>query len=124
MKININKDFITEYKNDFWKGFSLTEVIYIAEGFAVGAAVIAVMFFAFNIPVATAVYMAVPFAAPVIFRGFYKYQGYMRISELIKEMMYTGGMKELVFETEEHDTDRVFFMHREVKKNLKNKEVR
>ena len=116
MKISINKDFVTEYKNDFWKGFSLTEVFYIVQGFAVGAAVIAVMFFAFKIPVATAVYLAVPFAAPVIFRGFYKYQGYLQLSELIKEMIYTGGMKVLVFETGEHDTDRVFYMNRENKR--------
>lgn len=32
MKINTNKDFLKEYKNDFWKGFSATDIVHIAVG--------------------------------------------------------------------------------------------
>ena len=84
MKININKDFLKEYKNDFWKGFSMTDIIHIAEGFLCAGAVVAGLVLGFKIPITIAIYCAVPVAAPVIFIGFYKYQGYLSVKELVK----------------------------------------
>ena len=32
MNIKLNKDFLTAYRNDFWKGFSIHELIYVGAG--------------------------------------------------------------------------------------------
>ena len=48
MKIHLNKDFNTEYKMDFWIGFSRTEVGYILQGFILGGIVAATAFFVFK----------------------------------------------------------------------------
>lgn len=108
MKININKDFLKEYKNDFWKGFSMTDIVHIAEGFLCAGAVVAGLVIGFKIPIPIAIYCAVPVAAPVIFIGFYKYQGYLSVKELVKEYMYTGNTKRLLYESEETEPDRRF----------------
>ena len=107
MKININKDFLKEYKNDFWKGFSMTDIVHIAEGFICAGAVVAVLVLGFKIPLTIAIYCAVPVAAPVIFIGFYKYQGYLSVKELVKE-----------YESEETEPDRKF----QIIRNINNKD--
>lgn len=108
MKINVNKDFLKEYKNDFWKGFSATDIVHITEGFMCAGAVVAVLVLGFKIPLTIAIYCAVPVAAPVIFIGFYKYQGYLSVKELVKEYMYTSKTKRLAYESEEIEPDRNF----------------
>ena len=55
MKININKDFLKEYKNDFWKGFSMTDIVHIAEGFLCAGAVVAGLVLGFKIPITIAI---------------------------------------------------------------------
>lgn len=94
MKININKDFLKEYKNDFWKGFSMTDIVHIAEGFLCAGAVVAGLVIGFKIPITIAIYCAVPVAAPVIFIGFYKYQGYLSVKELVKEICIQAILKD------------------------------
>ena len=108
MKINVNKDFLKEYKNDFWKGFSATDIVHITEGFMCAGAVVAVLVLGFKIPLTIAIYCAVPVAAPGIFIGFYKYQGYLSVKELVKEYMYTSKTKRLAYESEEIEPDRNF----------------
>ena len=39
LKIDINKDFLKEYKNDFYKGFSVTDIVHILAGLSVSAVV-------------------------------------------------------------------------------------
>ncbi len=118
MKININNDFLKEYKNDFWKGFSMTDIVHIAEGFLCAGAVVAGLVLGFKIPITIAIYCAVPVAAPVIFIGFYKYQGYLSVKELVKEYMYTGNTKRLLYESEETEPDRKF----QIIRNINNKD--
>lgn len=71
-------------------------------------AVVAVLVLGFKIPLTIAIYCAVPVAAPVIFIGFYKYQGYLSVKELVKEYMYTSKTKRLAYESEEIEPDRNF----------------
>lgn len=97
MQIKVNKDFLTEYKDEFWKGFSLPEVISIAVGCGCAAGVIFVVYKLFGISPANAVYFGVPAALPALAVGFYKYQGYMPLPELIQEICLTYKCKELVF---------------------------
>ena len=106
MNIQINKDFLTEYKNDFWKGFSFTELVYIGTSFVIGAIATTVVYFAFNVPVNNAIYLAVPFALPTTVMGFFKYQGYMPVKRLISEIRFTNACSELNFESCEEDKTR------------------
>lgn len=115
MNIQINKDFLTEYKNDFWKGFSFTELVYVGTGFAIGAVATAIVHFAFNVPVNNAIYLAVPFAMPSTIMGFFKYQGYMPVKRLISEIRYTNACSELNYESSEEDKiRRDFKIHRKM----------
>ena len=49
MNIKLNKDFLTAYRNDFWKGFSIYELIYVGAGGLCGAASAALLYFKFHI---------------------------------------------------------------------------
>lgn len=110
MKIRINKDLLTEYKDAVWKGFTIQEIISLILG---GAAAIGVVFFLhrqFGIYPATAIYAAVPFALPPVLIGFFKYQGYMGPVTLIKEMLFCGRCSRLVWDEEEKAATPVFTM--------------
>lgn len=119
MKIHLNKDFNTEYKMDFWKGFSRTEVGYILQEFILGGIVAATAFFVFKVSLVFCIYIAVPFAALVVFAHMYKYQGYLAFIEAVKEMRYSEKCRVLVYETDEKP-DRHFSMYKERKEGYKN----
>jgi len=101
MTIQINKDFLTEYKDDVWKGFNTREVLSIISGGAVSISVVALLFFLTKISPATLVYVAIPLAFPMILYGFWKYQGYLTVSEFLTEVIFSYYTKELHFESEE-----------------------
>lgn len=97
MQIKVNKDFLTEYKDEFWKGFSVQEAISIATASGIVAGMVFVLHRQFGISPANAVYLGVPAAMPVLAVGFYKYQGYMSLPELIRQIYFTYKCRELVF---------------------------
>ena len=101
MKVNINKDFLTEYKDDVWKGFSMKELITLIVAAFVAGCVVCLLHFKFGIEPATAVYGGVPAAIPVILFGFFKYQGYLNPVDFIREIIFTGNVKLLTYETAE-----------------------
>lgn len=101
MKVNINKDFLTEYKDDVWKGFSMKELITLIIAACVAGGVICLLHFRFGIDPATAVYGGVPVAIPIILLGFFKYQGYLNPIDYIREIMFTGKIRLLTYETAE-----------------------
>ena len=109
MKLITNKDFIKEYKDDAWRGFSLKECISIAGAF--GTAVVCMYFLHkfTDIPVDVCVYLAVPLAAPILGIGFYRYQE-MGPLQLLKEMNYSRKTAELAFEAEEVREQKRFKM--------------
>lgn len=112
MTVDINKDFLTEYKDDFWKGFSGSEVCALALGAGVGLAVTYFVVRYTGMNPSDAVYIGIPAAVPIILLGFYKYQGYLPPFALISEIFYSHRTQHLHFETAETDMvgTRVFFM--------------
>lgn len=121
MIVDINKDFLTEYKDDFWKGFSAPEVACIALGSAVGIAVTALVVYYTGMRPSDAVYIGIPAAAPIIFLGFYKYQGYLSPVGLLKEIAFTQRTRHMHFESAETDYAciRTFSMERPSDKGRK-----
>ena len=121
MNIKLNKDFLTAYRNDFWKGFSIHELIYVGAGGLCGAASAALLYFKFHIDVTLSIYIGVPVAFPVILFGFYKYQGYLPVAQLLKEMLYTYQSRKLSYDsTEEKIKDKVFFIKKERERGRRN----
>lgn len=111
LKIDINKDFLKEYKNDFYKGFSVTDIVHIIAGLSVSAVVMLITVMLFHIDVVFAVYVSVPFAAPLILAGIYKYQEYLSPKEYVQERQYTQNISRVHYETDEPDTTRYFTMY-------------
>ena len=126
MKININKDFLKEYKNDFWKGFSMTDIVHIAEGFICAGAVVAVLVLGFKIPLTIAILRITAQPLETITRKDANKlrKTYARIEELVKEYMYTGNTKRLLYESEEIEPDRKFQIIRNVNNKDKAKRKR
>lgn len=99
MVIKINKDFLTEYKDDFWKGFEFKECVCLLIGGACGVAGAYAVHKLTGLDASTAVYFGVPLSFPAILYGFYKYQGYMEVKRLLSEIIYTKHCKNLSFQT-------------------------
>ena len=116
MIFNINKDFINEYKDDLYRGLSGREVISIASGGATAFAVGCFAWKQFGISPDTAVYIGMPFAAPFVILPNVRFQGYMTVTELFREMLYTHFCTELsvdgIVENEIAASKRVFCMDR------------
>ena len=108
MKIQINKDLLTEYKDTIWKGFTAKELFCLATGGAISVAVVVVLHKTFGMYPATAIYLAVPFAIPAILMGFFKFQGYMSVFDLVREYLFSRKCRCLVFEAEEESGPRIF----------------
>ncbi len=86
MDIKINKDIAKEYPDDSWKGFSLSQLLYIFAAVAAGAAVVCFLYFLLGFNIHIAVYGAFPVAAPIALVGFYRYAG-MRFPEAAKNWL-------------------------------------
>lgn len=114
MKIEVNKDFLREYKSDVWKGFSGTELVAICTSGAIIAGSVIFLYLEFNVSPTIGVYMSVPLTIPVLLLGFYKYQGYLNPIALLKECFEMHRCKKLSYETKisERISTRVFTMKR------------
>ena len=88
MAIRNNKDFLKEYKDDAWKGFSTRELLCIVGAAAIAITVDVLLHFFAGISLATGVYIALPLAVPLILIGFYKYQGFLTFGRFLKEWLY------------------------------------
>ena len=88
MEIRNNKDFLKEYKDDAWKGFSTRELLCIIGAAAIGITVDALLHIYAGVSLAAGVYIALPLAIPLILIGFYKYQGFLTVGRFLKEWMY------------------------------------
>ena len=95
MKFNINKDFLTEYGDDIYKGLSGRELISLITGglMAGGAGYLA--WKEFGVSPDTAVYIGMPFAAPFVIIPNLRFQGYMSVRMLLQEMAYQKHCEEL-----------------------------
>ena len=88
MEIRNNKDFLKEYKDDAWKGFSTRELLCIIGAAAIGITADALLHIYAGVSLAAGVYIALPLAVPLILIGFYKYQGFLTVGRFLKEWMY------------------------------------
>ncbi len=95
MTFNINKDFLTEYKDDMYKGLSAREVLSVVSGAAVAGVVGVTAWRYFGIAPDTAVYIGMPFAAPFVILPNLRFQGYMTVWDLMKEMYFQSFCEEL-----------------------------
>ena len=120
LKIDINKDFLKEYKDNFYKGFSISELVHIIAGLAVSAVIMLINVKLFGMQLVSAVYISVPFAAPVILTGIYRYQEYLKPKDYLCERQYTEASDRLHFETTEPDS-RYFSMYHETGKRQRNR---
>jgi hypothetical protein len=114
MRIEINKDILNDYKDEIWKGFTLRELISLMAGGACALLVVFVLNRWIGMYPATAIYLAVPAALPAVALGFYRYQGYLRPLDLIKELIFMHGCGQLTLQHEagtEHTP--VFTMERQ-----------
>ncbi len=111
MIVDINKDFLTEYKDDLWKGFSGRELGTIIVAGGVAAGIVALISGFSGMKPSDAVYIALPAAFPILLLGFFRYQGYLYPIELLKEIAFTQRTRHLHFESQ----DNVFIGTRKYK---------
>ena len=113
MKIRINKDFLRDYKDDFWKGFSGREILCLAAAAGTAVLLILLLYFKAGVPPSLAVYLSIPAVFPVVLAGFYRYQGNLSPFRLLQEIVYTWATGQLTFEAgEQPGTRRRFTMQR------------
>lgn len=112
MKIEINKDFEKEYKDEFWKGFSGSETLCIAIAVSVAVGVIALCNFKLGISPGTAVYFGVPVAIPVLVLGFFRYQGQDNVISLMRNIYVTYKCRRLSMDMMTGSRSRIFTMKR------------
>lgn len=100
MIIKINKDPEEEYKNEFMRGYTFKEIICIVSALAI---VVSITIFAYvkeGLNPQIGCYIGLPFALPVIFFGFAKFDG-MTVFQLIHEMLYERKTKCLTYDADE-----------------------
>lgn len=99
MIIELNKDFLKEYKDNAWKGFSTKELLSIIVA-GVSAVIIDVCLYKYaDIDPSTGVYIAIPVVIPILLFGFYKFQGFFSIVEISKEIMYYFKTRQLLYDS-------------------------
>ena len=101
MQIKVNKDFLTEYKNDLWKGFSGKEILALGVAFVFGGGTAIGIHYLTGLYIGTAIYVALPASSPILLFGFKKYQDYLSIPHLLQEMWYTYKTRILTYTSDE-----------------------
>lgn len=122
MKIDLNKDFETQFKTDIWKGFSGSEVAWGAAALVLSGIVVFLVWHFTDMPINICVYFGVPVMIPVVGFGIAKYQGHSMV-ELLRECSYFLKTRELCTEEEERnrDRDRIFTMTRTLSRQKRKK---
>lgn len=113
MKIDINKDLDTDFKNVIWWGLDGPELFWGGLSFAIIGVVAFVAGYYLNVPTQHCVMVGIPFAAPTYLLGFYKIQG-LSVVEYLKEYIYDKMTEELTYEADERpENDSYWTMERE-----------
>lgn len=107
MNIPINRDLERDYKDDFWKGFSLREAKYIAAGLAVAVAAGMFCWLYLKLPVTAAIYIGVPTAAPILYLGFKRTANGLTPLEDRRAVRYRKATKKLCYKAGEYDPGMV-----------------
>ncbi len=111
MKIDLNKDFEEQYKNELWKGFTARELGYGAAALLVAAVIALTVWKTTGLAINLSIYTGIPFMVPIIYLAMVKHQGQTWI-ESIKNVWFYLKTKELPYEMEERDFSsyRIFSM--------------
>lgn len=102
MKIDLNKDFEEQYKNELWKGFTARELGYGAAALLVAAVIALTVWKTTGLAINLSIYTGIPFMVPIIYLAMVKHQGQTWI-ESIKNVWFYLKTKELPYEMEERD---------------------
>lgn len=97
MQIKVNKDFLHEYKNELWKGFTLPEIASMAIGLSCDGLVVFLCWKFFHMSPANAVYLGMPGMIPALFIGFVRFQDNANLLEYAKAMYDTYQCRALHF---------------------------
>lgn len=111
MKIDLNKDFEEQYKNELWKGFTAKELGYGAVALLVAAAIALTVWKTTGLAINLCIYAGIPFMVPIIYLAMVKHQGQTWI-EHFKNMWFYLQTKKLPYEMEERNlsSHKVFTM--------------
>ena len=100
MRIPINKDLDTDYKNVIWWGLDGPELFWGGLSVVIIAAVAFVAGYYFHVPTQNCVMVGIPFATPTYLLGFHKIQG-QSVFEYFKEYLYDKMTEELTYDADE-----------------------
>lgn len=110
MKIEMNKNFEEAFRVTVWKGLTTREVVTGAIALAVSFGSAVLLWWFTEIPINLCVYAGMPLMLLIGGLGIYQYQG-MTVFQMLKEIRYMAGTRELAAEAQEHkETARVFTM--------------
>lgn len=116
-KISVNKDFITEYRDEMWQGFTLSEIITLIVAGSISMSLLFLLYFKLGLNPQVAAYISVPMATPVLVLGFYKYQTYMPLNELFFEFLYTRQLDCLTIADVEPPIKEIMFSIKKTSRN-------
>jgi len=100
MRIPINKEIEKAYKDQFMRGFSAKECVYIAVSLGIIGGIAFLVERIFHLPINFCVYIGIPFGIPTMLIGFVEIQG-LTLIEYIKEIIYEYKTKELYYDADE-----------------------
>ncbi len=120
MNISINTDLEKEYRNELVKGFSWQEVLCGVAAVLVVLGCAYVCYSRFGLSPKYGCYIGIPFAFPIVFLGFRKFQG-MNVIEYLREIIFHQKTKDLAYDAEEFVEELEVFTLRGGKKNEKNR---
>ena len=75
MKIDLNKDFEEQYKNELWKGFTARELGYGAAALLVAAVIALTVWKTTGLAINLSIYTGIPFMVPIIYLAMVKHRG-------------------------------------------------
>lgn len=124
MKIDLNKDFEEQYKNELWKGFTARELGYGVVALLVAGGIAFSVWKATGLAINLSIYAGIPFMVPIIYLAMVKHQGHTWI-ESLKNMWFYMQTKELPCEMEERNVSqhRIFSMDTKYIRESKKKEL-
>ncbi|MBD9337047.1 MAG: PrgI family protein [[Ruminococcus] faecis] len=125
MKIDINKDFEKQYKNELWKGFTARELTYAGVALFVAGAIAFGVWKVTGLAINISIYAGIPFMAPIVYLAMVQHQGHTW-TEYLKNIWFYLQTKELPCEMEERNSSsyRVFSTNTKIIKEPKKKRER
>lgn len=112
MKIEINKDYESEFKKTVWKGLTMRELLTGVAAFLASAVTAVLVWRLTGLPVNVCTYIGMPWMLVIGGLGLLRYQG-ATMPELWREMRYTWKTGELSGETDAFRKTRTFTMRPE-----------